>query len=61
MYRKGDSVYVLKGSNVPLLLRSNGDETWRVVGECFIHGLMDGEAMAASERKEFIEVDVVLC
>jgi hypothetical protein len=42
----GDYVCVLYGSVVPVVLRkgdSNG--AWTVVGESYVHGLMDGEAL----------------
>ncbi|KAE9376426.1 hypothetical protein N431DRAFT_452846 [Stipitochalara longipes BDJ] len=41
----GDSVYALMGGEVLFILRSNGDY-YRLVGECYVHGLMNGEAMA---------------
>jgi hypothetical protein len=41
----GDKFCILFGSRVPFLLRECGDELWRLVGECYIHGYMDGEAM----------------
>jgi len=54
---KGDQVYVLKGSNVPFILRPadkpddaewrsdvDGDLYFTMVGDCYCHGIMDGEA-----------------
>ncbi|TGO55703.1 hypothetical protein BCON_0088g00340 [Botryotinia convoluta] len=39
----GDSIVVLPGCSVPLVLRR--DRTgWRLIGECFVYGLMNGEA-----------------
>ena len=40
----GDVIYMLWGGSVPYLLRPKGDGFW-IVGECYVHGLMDGEAM----------------
>ena len=40
----GDLVCVLKGANVPFILRRKG-ENYVIVGECYCHGIMDGEAM----------------
>ncbi len=39
-----DKVCILLGCNVPLVLRPHG-ETYEIIGECYIHGIMKGEAM----------------
>jgi Heterokaryon incompatibility protein (HET) len=41
---KGDILSVLLGGDLIYLLRTNGQET-ELVGECYVHGLMDGEAL----------------
>jgi hypothetical protein len=43
----GDQVFVLKGSEVPFLLRPRGPgrEGFTVVGDCYVHGIMNGEAL----------------
>ncbi|KAI1774094.1 heterokaryon incompatibility protein-domain-containing protein [Hypoxylon cercidicola] len=58
--KTGDEVFILKGSNVPLLLRPNGDNTYRLVGDCYISGFMDGEAMNGLETGEYQEADIIL-
>lgn len=44
-----DVIVILYGCNVPVVLRPNRDlygSTWyQLVGECYVHGLMDGEAV----------------
>jgi hypothetical protein len=40
--RVGDKVCLLEGAQFPIILRPNGD-SWVVVGESYIHGIMDGE------------------
>jgi hypothetical protein len=47
--RKDDLICVLFGSNVPFVLRRVGDY-FVLVGECFVLGLMDGEAIDRLER-----------
>ncbi|KAK0117706.1 hypothetical protein ONS95_012035 [Cadophora gregata] len=42
--RPGDLVCILKGGIVPFLLREDG-EYYRLVGECFMNGIMYGEAL----------------
>lgn len=45
----GDICCVLLGSDVPFMLRSNepqgNEETYKLVGECYLHGYMNGEAI----------------
>jgi hypothetical protein len=42
----GDAVAVLIGCSVPVCLRrAAGSNEWILVGECYIHGYMDGEAI----------------
>lgn len=43
----GDQVCILFGGNTPFVLRPC-NEYYQLVGECYIHGMMDGEAMAFS-------------
>ena len=50
---KGDLVCILWGCNVPVLLRrSEHEDQFIVVGECFLDGCMEGEAL---EQGEFLE------
>ncbi|KAF2439782.1 HET-domain-containing protein [Karstenula rhodostoma CBS 690.94] len=45
--RKGDVIGILVGTDVPILLRKgeNTDGSFSLVGTCYIHGVMAGEAM----------------
>jgi hypothetical protein len=46
----GDIICILCGCSVPVILREgSGDDTgcWRLVGECYVHGIMDGEITEA--------------
>ncbi|CAM1510975.1 Fc.00g084880.m01.CDS01 [Cosmosporella sp. VM-42] len=43
---KGDDVWIVPGSPVPLVLRPAAD-AWRVVGGAYVHGFMHGEALEA--------------
>jgi hypothetical protein len=46
----GDMIVVFHGGNVPFLLRnsdSNSDRTYELIGECYVDGRMNGEAMGA--------------
>jgi len=51
-----DRVAVLYGCKFPFLLRDAGDGTYKIVGDCYIHGLMDGEAL----RDDFEERELLI-
>jgi hypothetical protein len=55
----GDTVAVLYGCNYPVVLRpcSGG---FKYVGECYVDGLMDGEAGEAASRGEYEEEDITI-
>ncbi|KAF2490669.1 HET-domain-containing protein [Lophium mytilinum] len=42
---QGDLVVVILGAEMPFLLRKTESESMKLVGECYVHGLMDEEAM----------------
>ena len=50
----GDVVCVLFGGKLPFCLRPLGDR-YLLVGECYVHGLMNGEAIEMMSRKELAE------
>lgn len=44
--QEGDIIVVLLGGPVPYLLRpAAGLHTYTLVGECYVHGIMNGEAL----------------
>jgi Heterokaryon incompatibility protein (HET) len=57
--RAGDEVFVLAGGTTPFLLRPVGKrniprvdgakECFELVGDCYVHGIMDGEAMPKTD------------
>jgi hypothetical protein len=49
--KAGDSIMVVKGCNVPMVFRPDG-AYWRLIGECYLHGIMDGEVAERVERGE---------
>jgi hypothetical protein len=50
--RCDDVVAILFGGKVPLVLRKEGRQ-WNLVGECYLHGVMSGEAIEAWRVKDF--------
>lgn len=55
----GDTVAVLVGCSTPTLLRKERDG-WQVVGECYLHGCMHGEAIDANDRDGGEVMDIKL-
>jgi hypothetical protein len=50
---KGDLVCILYGCNVPVLLRKTEcEDEFTIVGECFLDGSMSGEALGLSDFRE---------
>jgi hypothetical protein len=47
--REGDMVCIIFGCSVPVVLRKvstgSGNAHFEVIGECYVHGMMDGEAL----------------
>jgi hypothetical protein len=42
----GDSIAIILGCTVPVVLRPRVEDGWYMVGDAIIHGIMDGEAFA---------------
>lgn len=50
----GDKVILARGGRVPLMVREDGGTGyWRLVGEAYVHGIMDGETWEEDKCKEF--------
>jgi hypothetical protein len=47
----GDAICLLDGGCVPFVLRKS-DTGYRLVGECYIHGIMDGEGLVPSDNQK---------
>lgn len=61
--REGDVVFILLGCSVPLLLRKvdygsddsdEADDEHELVGECYVHGVMDGEGMTMLHNGDYV-------
>jgi hypothetical protein len=53
--KKGDAVAVYQGGRVPVILRiDDNDGCRRVIGECYMHGIMDREAWTGFEADDII-------
>jgi hypothetical protein len=61
-FQVGDTVCILSGGDVPFLLREHVQEDQKVflfLGECYIHGVMDGEAMYDPKRNPLEQFVIV--
>lgn len=56
---EGDTVWIIKGSRIPLVLRENNDSpsTFQIVGGAYVHGFMHGEWL--EKDSEFRRIVVV--
>jgi hypothetical protein len=45
MVVEGDMVCIVGGAQVPLILREENKGILKFIGECYVHGIMDGEAV----------------
>lgn len=53
----GDQIWLLKGSKVPIVLRKcENNETWIVIGDAYIHGIMYGEAFEEDKCEQIVLV-----
>ncbi|KAI0144497.1 heterokaryon incompatibility protein-domain-containing protein [Xylariaceae sp. FL1272] len=55
--RPGDLIYVIYGANIPFILRPNDDTTLSLVGEAYVHGVMDGEALGG--KPECVRIQII--
>jgi hypothetical protein len=46
---EGDAICVLYGGQVLYVLRPDGDDHYQLIGECYLHGFMHGEAIEMTE------------
>lgn len=58
--RSGDIVAILLGCNFPMVLRPCTKNLYHVVGECYVHGLMDGEILRQKDEGIVLERSFVL-
>ncbi|KAH7239838.1 heterokaryon incompatibility protein-domain-containing protein [Fusarium solani] len=49
--RVGDEIALLKGGKTPYVVRRDG-EHWKLLGDCYVHGIMFGEAWDERKRHE---------
>jgi heterokaryon incompatibility protein (HET) len=50
--KKGDHVVVIYGASVPFVLREKEEQIYHLVGQCYVHGIMQGEALKDKTREK---------
>ncbi|KAK3393345.1 heterokaryon incompatibility protein-domain-containing protein [Podospora didyma] len=55
----GDWICILDGGQTPYAIRPGGAGQWKFIGECYIHGIMNGETLqwppeARKQEQEFV-------
>jgi hypothetical protein len=59
--RPGDVIAILLGCKCPVVLRPFCNGMFRVVGECYIHELMDGEILSQERDRRVSRRKFILC
>ena len=60
--QRGDAFAIFPGCSTPILLRPTDDVgVYCVIGEAYVHGLMDGEIMTLLEKEECEIRNIRLC
>jgi hypothetical protein len=55
-----DEVWLLKNARVPFILRPHGESQYRLIGEAYVHGIMQGRLIDAPGGAEgFREIEIV--
>ncbi|GKZ38225.1 hypothetical protein AbraIFM66950_010254 [Aspergillus brasiliensis] len=57
--QEGDLICVLFGCSVPVILRKQ-DDHYIFIGECYVHGIMDGEAIEQMKEGCLVEEEFTL-
>jgi hypothetical protein len=52
----GDRVVVLFGAELPLILRRDNEGYYQVIGEAYVHGVMDGEVMTMGFKSKSFDI-----
>ncbi|TDZ54246.1 Heterokaryon incompatibility protein 6, OR allele [Colletotrichum trifolii] len=54
--RSGDAVVLFHGCGSVFILRDAGEGRWRIVGDCYIHGLMDGQGVDEQFEEVYLQI-----
>lgn len=54
--RPGDMIVVLTGASLPFIVRPVGERKYRLLGECYCDGIMDGEIVKKRTKEKIVLV-----
>ena len=54
--KMGDTIAIVNGCRTPLILRRRDSDGYILIGDCYVHGIMYGEAM----EMDFEETEIAL-
>ena len=57
--REGDLICIFLGGEVPFVLRTDGHGHYRLIGECYVHDIIDKEAMKEVEGRVSLQDFVI--
>jgi hypothetical protein len=52
----GDAIYIIPGASTPFVLRRKTKKQHQIIGECYVHGIMDGEFMQRKPKLLDLEI-----
>ncbi|KAI1856714.1 uncharacterized protein JN550_013681 [Neoarthrinium moseri] len=55
----GDSIWVIPGADVPFILRPAGNNTFLVIGEAYVHGIMDNEPWISPPVGQLQKIELI--
>jgi hypothetical protein len=47
---------VLRGGNVPFVLRKSDERSYNLIGEAYVHGIMDGSVVREGQPEDLKEI-----
>jgi hypothetical protein len=53
---QNDKIVVISGLSIPLVIREKVAGEFEIIGECYLHGYMDGEALNGDGRTKFTQL-----
>ena len=56
---KGDVICVLRGGDVPFVLSNKGHGYWALVGEAYVHGIMDGNWVRKAAKEDVVDFRII--
>jgi hypothetical protein len=54
--KSGDLVCIIEGAPTPFILRSETNGNYSLVGECYMHGMMDGGMVTGEQSLQWLNI-----